>query len=143
MADRRQWWVQQVVPVSCQPRFCNHGGFPPSCRSPVPIYGLKNVKLWTLAASHPVLARNICTGGVGGESGMSQARGPGLVSPDSAPMGRVTLDKTLLPDSSQENGCKRTRGTRSGDPREAPGGGFQGGPRASGLPVGPWKGPKG
>lgn len=75
---------------------------------------------------------------------MSQARGPGLMSADSALMGRVTLDKTLLPDSPQENGCKRMKGTGSGDPCEAPSGGFQGGPRVSGLPVGlVWKEPKG
>lgn len=74
---------------------------------------------------------------------MSQARGPGLMSPDSALMGRVTLDKTLLPDSPQEDGCKRTKVTGSGDPHEASSGGFQGGSRVSGLPVGPRKGPKG
>lgn len=62
---------------------------------------------------------------------LSAVEDEGLVSPDSALMGKVTLNKTLLPDSLQGNGCKRTKGTGSGDPGEAPGGGFQEGPEPS------------
>lgn len=50
------------------------------------------------------------------------------MSPDSALMGWLTLDKTLLPDSPQENGCNRTKRAGAGDPSEASSGSFQGGP---------------
>lgn len=87
-----------------------------ACRSP----GLKNDKPWV--PLHHVLSQHGAPALEAPAAGQEEARlgDQGPVSPASALTGRVSLDQTVLPDSPQDNGCKRTQEPGPGDPTEAP-----------------------